>query len=370
MKIGLVGTSLAKGGAERSMAILSEMLAEAGFEVHTIILTDDISYSYAGRLFNLGILKGKSNDIFRRILRFRKFRKYLLQQNFDFIIDHRPKNNFYRELYYQLILYRNLSLISVVHSANQKLISKKHRIKFLRVFQFPIINVAVSKHIEMEVLRANGIKNTITIHNAFDNNWSKSSRTLPAKLKGKTYILSYGRINDDVKDFSFLIDCFEHSRLWQKNIYLVILGDGIDKEKLKAYASNKQGNVFIKFFPFTNEPFVYIENAKFISLTSKFEGFPMVLIESLSLGTPVVALDIKSGPNEIIKNEYNGLLVSDRKKEDFTNAIRRMFFDEELYDNCKKNSKVSVLQFSKKKIKSKWIELLISEKKKNGSRFN
>ena len=62
-KICLVSISLAKGGAERSVAMLSQMLSSLGHQVHIVVLNNEIDFKYSGTLFNLGTLKPKSNTI-------------------------------------------------------------------------------------------------------------------------------------------------------------------------------------------------------------------------------------------------------------------------------------------------------------------
>jgi glycosyltransferase involved in cell wall biosynthesis len=51
----------------------------------------------------------------------------------------------------------------------------------------------------------------------------------------------------------------------------------------------------VTILPFNN-PFDIVQNARFTVLTSHYEGFPMSIVESLALGTPVVAVDCNSGP--------------------------------------------------------------------------
>ena len=53
-------------------------------------------------------------------------------------------------------------------------------------------------------------------------------------------------------------------------------------------------------------------------MSSRYEGFPMVLIEALALEVPLVSFDCKTGPNEIIRHNHNGLLVSDQNIEALT----------------------------------------------------
>ncbi|MEZ8002737.1 MAG: glycosyltransferase, partial [Patiriisocius sp.] len=116
-KICLVSISLAKGGAERSVAMLSQMLSSLGHQVHIVVLNNEIDFKYSGTLFNLGTLKPKDDYFLARLTRFKKLRRYLKTQAFDVVIDHRPKNEYFRELFYATYIYRNLSAIYVVHSS-------------------------------------------------------------------------------------------------------------------------------------------------------------------------------------------------------------------------------------------------------------
>ena len=137
------------------------------------------------------------------------------------------------------------------------------------------------------------------------------------------------------------------------NIKLLILGDGEDLFNLKKKAENSP----IEFIPFTNNPFPYIKNAKYCCLTSKFEGFPRAVIESLSIVKPIVSVDC-SGSKEIILNGYNGLLVKNNNSQDFANAMNRLILDKDLYNNCKQNARESVKHLSLNEIGKKWDDLI------------
>ncbi len=357
-KVCMVAISLAKGGLERSCAMLSQMLETQGHEVHLVILNDEIDYPYSGKMLNLGKMKSDKDSMVKRLLRFRKFRNYLKTENFDVIIDHRPKNKYDRELFYSKFIYRELNKIYVVHSSKKTEYLTENSSAFSKICHQNILNVSVSEYIETEILKKERINNSVTIHNAFDPNWEKESGDMPEILQNKKYILSYGRLDDTIKDFKFLIESFSQSKVWEKDFQLVILGDGKDKEMLQNLALSKSCAKQILFLPFTKSPFEIIKNAHCITLTSKYEGFPMVLVESLSLGTPVVSLDIISGPSEIVQHQKNGLLIAERSLPLFSEALRTICFDEELYQNLKKNSKPSVEKFSMQAISEKWNQTL------------
>ncbi len=357
-KVCLVSISLAKGGLERSCAMLSQMLEAHGHEVHLVILNDEIDYPFSGKILNLGKLKAEKDTKVKRLLRFRKFRNYLKKESFDVIIDHRPKNNFERELFYSKFIYRELNKIYVVHSSKKTEYLTNNPTAFSKICQKNLLNIAVSEYIETQILRKEGIDNSITIHNAFDPVWEKESGELPKILQNKNYILSYGRLDDSIKDFSFLMEAFSESKVWEKDFHLVILGDGKDKEMLQKLAISKPCAKQVLFLPFTNNPFEIIKKAHCVSLTSKYEGFPMVLVESLSLGTPVVSLDIVSGPSEIVQHQKNGLLIAERSLPLFAEALQRVCFDETLYQTLKENAKPSVTKFSMQAISEKWNQTL------------
>ena len=357
-RICLVSLSLAGGGAERSCALLSRMLHKKGYQVHTAILTDQVKYSYSGKLFNLGLWKEKRDNLLKRYARLKRLRKYLREQHIDVVIDHRPKNDYFRELFYHRYVYSGFKRVYVTHSAREQLYLTDRPDPFSKICRTNAANVAVSKHIAGELLEKYGIPRISTIYNPYDPDWVLQGSELPGLLADKTYIMSYGRLDDRVKDFSFLLQSFNHSDLWLKDVRLVIMGDGPDREGLKQLAASLRCKNQVHFLPFTSKPFTLVRSARCVALTSHFEGFPMVLVEALSLGTPVVSLDIRSGPSEIIRHEENGLLVAGRDITIFAAELRRMVEDDRLYGRCKHNARSSVRHFALDKVAESWHKLI------------
>jgi glycosyltransferase involved in cell wall biosynthesis len=104
-------------------------------------------------------------------------------------------------------------------------------------------------------------------------------------------------------------------------------------------------------------PYTLIKNAKALVLTSKVEGFPMALLEAVSLKTPVVSFNCKSGPNELIKHEFNGLLVEDQNEKQLSLALNKLLLNDAYYAVVKANMEIGLNKFSEEKMIQEWINI-------------
>ena len=142
------------------------------------------------------------------------------------------------------------------------------------------------------------------------------------------------------------------------------MGDGKDKTMLEQKVRSMNLSEQIVFLPYTQNPYSIVRKALCTLLTSKYEGLPTVLIESLSLGVPVISVDCESGPSEIINNEHNGLLIENYQPDLFANAMNRFVSDDKLYKHCKKTQKKVFKNFQWKTFlvigKTSWKHLLNS----------
>src|SRR5690606_31221952 len=103
-----------------------------------------------------------------------------------------------------------------------------------------------------------------------------------------------------------------------------ILGDGVRLEEMKTLAKELDISDLVDFKGFEPYPENYLKNALFTVLTSKYEGLPTVLVESLFMHTPVISYDCETGPNEIIINGFNGLLIENQNAEKMIEGMNEL----------------------------------------------
>ena len=124
----------------------------------------------------------------------------------------------------------------------------------------------------------------------------------------KTNLIFVGRL-EKVKQVSILIQAV---KITNTDVRLYIVGEGSEGSQLESLV-RKIGLVdIVTFCGFVENPQKLIALSDYLILTSKYEGFPNVLLEANASGVPVVAFDCPGGVSEIIENGVNGILIKDQ----------------------------------------------------------
>ena len=356
LNIGIIVASLGVGGAERSSAILSEMLEESGYDVTIISEFDRIDYKFKGKFI---ALDNQEKGISAKVARLFILRRVIKNGNFDYVIETRSRKNWLKQIFMNLFVLNRLRSIFMIHNYNFKKYFPDSvvltKLLYKNVYQL----VGVSEAIVDRFREVYGIGNCRCIYNAFDKEYYESLGDSPVNLEQKQFILSYGRIEDESKDYTFLLKSYAQSSLAKEGIGLMILGDGPDKDKIVRLSEELEINEYVFFKDFTSNPFPYVKNAILTTLTSNYEGFPMILVESLAMGTPVVSVDCTSGPSEVIRTGVNGILVTEKTISNFATALDKMITEEDFYYTCKEGTKPSVEKYRKEFIAQDWKKILV-----------
>lgn len=121
-------------------------------------------------------------------------------------------------------------------------------------------------------------------------------------------ILFVGRL-ERVKGIHDLIDAFGRMLPRHPEAKLVLVGDGSLRRELDSRVRSMGLSASVVFKGECRDLIGEYRSARVTALTSEYEGFPNVLLESISQGTPVVSYDCPSGPREIVLDGENGYLV-------------------------------------------------------------
>jgi glycosyltransferase involved in cell wall biosynthesis len=141
-------------------------------------------------------------------------------------------------------------------------------------------------------------------------------------------VLGVGRLTAQ-KAFEVLIESFAQVRKSQP-ARLLILGEGEDRPMLEALVRQLGLEQDISMPGFVSNPYPYMAQAALFVLSSRWEGLPTVLVEAMSLGTPVIATDCPSGPMEILRNGQYGLLVPMDDPHALAMAIQKSLANHEI----------------------------------------
>lgn len=169
-------------------------------------------------------------------------------------------------------------------------------------------------------------------------------------------VLAMGRLAPQ-KGFDLLL------RAWQKVISveptwrLRILGSGNDAQYLKQLCSDLSLSNSVAFVPNTPDVESHYREAAIYCLSSRFEGFPMILLEAIAFGVPVVSFDCNNGPAEILAGT-GAALAPPENIDALADNLLRFIRDPALRAAVSKAEKLRAEVFQLNTVVDKWVALL------------
>lgn len=163
----------------------------------------------------------------------------------------------------------------------------------------------------------------------------------------KDFLLMVARCDVRQKDFFTLINAYHNlSQDLKKQYSLVLVGDGPDSLAIQQYTNHlgEQDNVF--FAGLQANPYKWMKNASVFVLSSKWEGFGLVITEALACDCAVIASDCIAGPKDILANGKYGLLFDVGDEKTLKQHLVSLLTDEQLRLGYKKQARERVIQMN------------------------
>lgn len=169
-------------------------------------------------------------------------------------------------------------------------------------------------------------------------------------------VIAVGRLGEE-KGFDMLLYIWSKIEEYHNDWVLEIYGSGAEEEKLKnLIVTLKIKRAFLRGQ--TKDVEGKMEDASIYVLTSRHEGFVLVLLEAVAMSLPIVSFDCPQGPSEIITDGVNGFLIEPGNLEAFAEKLSLLMNDKDKRNQFGKASFEVSKKFKKKMIFPKWVELI------------
>jgi glycosyltransferase involved in cell wall biosynthesis len=380
IKICLFLHSLAGGGAERFIVHLSNNLSREIFDIHLLLLNAQGEYAHQLRddiqIIDLKLGAFKLSKVPNSAVIF-KVSQQFKQINPDLIFSTMTTTNliaivsrFWARLKIPLIIQEAGVFgdhLKFARFRNVKRFVYKSIVRFADLVIVPAQAMA-DDLIKLSVLKAEKLQvmpNAVDfkhIHESLRNNVVSEEIS---QQKKKKIIISVGRL-EKIKGFDIGIRAFYelHKRMPS---YYWILGQGSEEEALKKLARELGIEQDVKFFGFQQNPYLFLKNADCFLLPSRSEGHPYTLMEAMYCEVPCVVSHYSSSVAQMIRDEFNGLVVESGNAVKMAEAMERVLLSAELRSKFISNAKKSVKEYGVEGVIPQYEKLFLSYAKRINS---
>ncbi|PKH80795.1 glycosyltransferase family 4 protein [Psychrobacter sp. 4Bb] len=342
------------GGTERVGSILANSLSEAGYKITlaSISRIDNPFYTINKEIELLSLLSFPNSRLCRIPNTIYKIRKLLKEKNVDTLIA-------VDALCVQFTLPAILGL-TVNHvcwenfNFNSYLGSKKrHKTRQLAARYCDAV-VTLTEKDKSYWLQGTQHKEQITAI----ANFCPFPVQEYIKEENTKIVLAVGRLSH-IKGFDMLLEAWLQVNVSVQGWTLKIVGEGEDRVKLTNFIKENKLDDSVELVGSTNDVGKYYEQAEIFCLTSRFEGFGMVLTEALAFGLPIISFDCESGPAEVLKGT-NSILVPPNDISQLSASLIELMSNDEHRKTISLKNKKKAEEYQPEKIINQWVDLLES----------
>lgn len=188
----------------------------------------------------------------------------------------------------------------------------------------------------------------------------------PRSALDRPLILSAGRLVME-KQFGLLVRSFSEVADRLPDWRLRILGDGPARPELRRQVRKLGLYDRVELPGSTTDMAGEWAKASIAALTSRAEGFPLVVQEAMAAGVPVASFDSPSGPREIIRHEVNGLLVAQGSVAGMASALHRLATDDDLRHRLGAGALESSAQYDAHDLAARWTRIFEDARARRGA---
>lgn len=365
-----IGNIHNSGGIERVISIKANYLVDKGYEVHIVVIYPSSQkpfFNFDSRIkFHYLNLDFEKDRGLKKHINFKKNKKIFLQ----------TIGNLFQEIKPDIAISTFCKYSKYIFELNDgsKKIIERHFAKYKRAQYYSKLDNYFLGRIITYLYRktdydiGKNFDRFIVLTNEDRESWGNTLPNLEvienpltilpknhASLENKI-VISLGRLNQQ-KQFDHLIEIWNTIVQKHPDWKLLLYGNGEKKRELEEMIDRLNLNSNIELHPATSDISSVLLNSSIYAMTSKYEGFPLTLIESMVHGVPPVSYTCKCGPKEIIHDEVDGLLVPFNDKEIFAQKLSYLIENETIRKQMGKAASENIQRYSQDIIMQKWMNL-------------
>lgn len=374
MKIFYLYTGLiTKGGADRVLSIKANWLAKHGYdisivtdsqmgippvyqllpEVRLIDLGIDFMQQYRYGILKRTILYFKLMKIYRK-----KITKLLHEEKPDIVIT---------------TLGREMDFLTNIHDGSMKIGESHIARHFSRNFHLMEERGGIYKLVakywrRKQAMAVKKLDKLVLLTSQDEICWKTTTQKTcvipnPITIKqgkrsalDKKRAIAVGRLNEQ-KGYEFLIDAWTIVAKNHPDWNLDIFGEGELKEDIQNMIVDLHLQDYISLKGVVTDINSEYAESSILVLSSRYEGFGLVLVEAMSCGVPCVAFDCPYGPRDIIKNGEDGILVNHLDVKALAEGLSKLIENEDLRQSMGSKSLENIQRYNIDNVMQKWVEL-------------
>ena len=348
-KIAILVPDLSLGGGQRSAVSTAELLAVDN-DVNIVVFNDE------NRVFSTHVtvidlqcpkqsnLGGKLANVYKR---YKAFKALWRREQYDVVISFLESANLCA-----FLNNRHKSVLTLHLSPT--MLSSFDQLVLRHVFKHSSHVVAVSEGLKRHLADTGyTFKDIAVINNPVDPEKIQAMAEDAPFVHPKKFIVSAGRLTGQ-KRYGVMIDVFLASKASHTHD-LIIIGGG---EELPALQKKAAPSPNVHLVGEMKNPFPIINAAEMFLMTSRYEAFPMVLLEALALQKVIVAYDCPTGLADLIQHKCNGILVENNDSKRLITWIDRVISKQINVNAMANHCLPSVERYTFPSIKQRWLDYL------------